>query len=87
MHLAILALVSRKPVIAVAYEFKTVELFRSLGLQDFVIRLEDADAEWMRGAVRRLLDEPERAMVSEAKLSELRRSAATPARYLFENPR
>jgi colanic acid/amylovoran biosynthesis protein len=83
MHLAIMALLSRVPVIAVAYEFKTVELFSSLGLADFVVSIEDADVAWMRAKVQQGWHGRD-AVLGEDALSELRARAERPAAVLRE---
>ena len=44
MHMGILALAAGVPVLPIAYEFKTIELFARLGLGDFVLDVEDLDA-------------------------------------------
>ncbi|ROZ49699.1 polysaccharide pyruvyl transferase family protein [Rhodococcus sp. WS3] len=72
MHLAILALIARVPVIAIAYEFKTVELFARLGLDDYVCRIEDVSSEWVTGRVTELMTNPETMMLSPETVSELR---------------
>jgi colanic acid/amylovoran biosynthesis protein len=41
MHMAILALCAGVPVLPIAYEFKTEELFRRLGRGDWVVPIED----------------------------------------------
>ncbi|GAA1666397.1 hypothetical protein GCM10009807_08120 [Microbacterium lacus] len=46
MHLAILSLISQTPVIAIAYEPKSLELFRSLGRGDAVIEIEKTSENW-----------------------------------------
>lgn len=79
MHLAILSLISRKPVIAIAYEFKTIELFNSLGLSDFVVRIEDASPEWLAARIRRIQDEPSVAVLPAETLAALREAALSPA--------
>lgn len=79
MHLAILALISRVPVIAVAYEFKTLELFNALGLGKFVLRIEDMSSESMGAVVSELLSRPDDAVLSEAMLQKLRHDARLPA--------
>ncbi|TCL84418.1 MULTISPECIES: polysaccharide pyruvyl transferase family protein [unclassified Rathayibacter] len=79
MHLAILALISRRPVIAIAYEFKTIELFESLGLGHLVIRIEDADPEWLRRTIQTVVADPTSAMLNEDQLQDLRASAQKPA--------
>ncbi|GAB3266080.1 polysaccharide pyruvyl transferase family protein [Nocardioides dilutus] len=83
MHLAIMALLARVPVIAVAYEFKTIELFSSLGLADFVISIEDSDVAWMRAKVQQCWHGRD-AIVSEDTLQELRARAQRPAAVLRE---
>src|SRR5690606_19650232 len=40
MHVAILAMCVGTPVLPIAYEFKTTELFAQLGLRDHVCRME-----------------------------------------------
>jgi colanic acid/amylovoran biosynthesis protein len=45
MHLAILALLARTPVLAVAYEFKTTELFTRLNMGAWVREIEAVDGE------------------------------------------
>lgn len=55
MHLAILALITRTPVYAIAYEFKTTELFNDLGLAGDTIPIEAADAGTIRQQLRVLL--------------------------------
>ena len=57
MHVAILSLCTARPVLAVAYEFKTTELFRSLGLDWLAVPIEAAESERLIALVSRLLDE------------------------------
>jgi colanic acid/amylovoran biosynthesis protein len=40
MHMAILSLAAGTPVLPIAYEFKTRELFRGLGFEDWVVDIE-----------------------------------------------
>ncbi|PPF82222.1 hypothetical protein C5B96_09720 [Subtercola sp. Z020] len=79
MHLAILALLAKRPVIAIAYEFKTLELFRSIGLGDFVVKIEDASPEWLESRIEMLAADPSLAVLPDDALLELRRSASVPA--------
>jgi colanic acid/amylovoran biosynthesis protein len=44
MHMAILALCAGTPVLPIAYEFKTTELFCSLGLREWVSDIEASEA-------------------------------------------
>ncbi|WP_083879512.1 polysaccharide pyruvyl transferase family protein [Geminocystis herdmanii] len=44
MHMCILSLVARTPVIPIAYEFKTKELFIRLGMEDWITDIETIDA-------------------------------------------
>lgn len=43
MHAAILALTAGTPVVAIAYEFKTHELFDRLGVSNYVLDIKDLD--------------------------------------------
>lgn len=45
LHFAILALVLGKPVLPIAYEYKTVEVFKSLGLGEYVLDIESISFE------------------------------------------
>lgn len=84
MHLGILALISRVPVIAIAYEFKTVELFESLGLSDFVVKIEDVNPAWIESRIQMLQDSPDLARLAPEKLEELRSKADSPAAAVRE---
>jgi colanic acid/amylovoran biosynthesis protein len=57
MHMAILALQAGVPVLAIAYEFKTRELFAELGLGEWVQDIEEVDADVLPRAVDALLRE------------------------------
>lgn len=57
MHAAILALVAGTPVFPIAYEFKTHELFRRLGQEEWVQDLEDLTAASLTDGVERFLSE------------------------------
>ncbi|MGW6132160.1 polysaccharide pyruvyl transferase family protein [Cellulomonas sp. NPDC055163] len=82
MHLAILALIERRPVIAIAYEFKTLELFHGLGLGEWVVPMSDVSAEWLVDRATRLEQDPGAAVLSETVLADLRRRAMSPAHDL-----
>ncbi len=56
MHAAILALNAGTPVVAVAYEFKTTELFANLGLPELAHDIEDVTGEGLIGSLRQALD-------------------------------
>lgn len=79
MHLAILGIISRVPVIAIAYEFKTVELFNSLGLGEWAVRIEEVTPDWIAERVQALASNPAQAILSEGQLSQLRDAARRPA--------
>jgi colanic acid/amylovoran biosynthesis protein len=55
LHVAILSLISGVPVLPVAYEFKTVELFRQLGLVDWVTEMESIQADALVAMVERFV--------------------------------
>ncbi len=55
MHAGILALISGTPVLPVAYEFKTRELFEALGMGDAVLSIDDMTGDSTVEAWRRFL--------------------------------
>lgn len=59
MHAAILALCAGVPVVPIAYEFKTVELFRRLGLADYVQTIENVSGESLSAVIDRVIAEQE----------------------------
>lgn len=82
MHFAILSLLSKTPVVAIAYEFKTLELFRSLGLEDFVLPIEHSSPEWLIERLELLENDPSSAVLSDSALGELKEAARWPATQL-----
>lgn len=79
MHLAILALVAGVPVIAVAYEFKTLELFRSLGLDELASNIETVTEDWIASKLAEVSQDRKKWIISEDQLARLRASAMSPA--------
>jgi len=57
MHVAILALCKGVPVLPIAYEFKTTELFESLGLGELLSQIESVDTPGLIAKMRLALDE------------------------------
>jgi colanic acid/amylovoran biosynthesis protein len=55
-HMAILALVAGVPTVGIAYEFKTLELYRTLGFSDWVIDLEHVNGADLCSIVDRCLN-------------------------------
>jgi colanic acid/amylovoran biosynthesis protein len=55
MHMAILALCAGVPVVPIAYEFKTSELFRALGLDQWVHDIETVRGEALIRSVDTLI--------------------------------
>ena len=79
MHMAILALTVRTPVLAIAYEFKTTELFRRLGRAEDALDIDVIEgAEVVRGIERVLargpVDIAERAESANSSYRLLRRA-------------
>lgn len=72
MHLAILAVICRVPVIAVAYEFKTLELFARLQMAENVCAIEDLTEDWLVGRLREARAKPESFVVDRCVLEALR---------------
>jgi colanic acid/amylovoran biosynthesis protein len=59
MHMAILALCAGRPVVPIAYEFKTEELFRALGYGHLIHDIETVRADALLASVDRVLDDAE----------------------------
>ncbi len=57
MHMAILGLCAGTPVVPIAYEFKTQELFKNLGFAGWVESIDLVTAERLRAKVERVLAE------------------------------
>jgi colanic acid/amylovoran biosynthesis protein len=55
MHMAILALCAGVPVLPIAYEFKTQELFQRLGMTEWVTTIENVQAETFPAHLERFL--------------------------------
>jgi len=76
MHAAILALSSGTPVLPIAYEFKTRELFEGMGFGDWVQDIAELTPAALADLVSRCLAEiPERRGALIAAVDEQRRSA------------
>jgi colanic acid/amylovoran biosynthesis protein len=82
MHLAILSLISRTPVIAIAYEPKSLELFRSLGHGSSVIEIERTSVAWADQLFEGSDVRDQAALLSPSELENLRERATEPARIV-----
>ena len=58
MHGAILGLVSGVPVLPIAYEFKTEEVYAQMGLAEWVERVDDVSPESLEAQVHRFMADP-----------------------------
>jgi colanic acid/amylovoran biosynthesis protein len=76
MHAAILALCAGRPVLAIAYEFKSRELFRRLGLGELVVDIEEATTERLLAIVDYLLGAHAALVENIAKRVAAERQAA-----------
>ena len=56
MHACILALLSGRPTINIAYEFKSQELFSEFGLKDYVIPIDEVEPELLCAKFAALCD-------------------------------
>ncbi len=80
MHAAILALCGGTPVVPIAYEFKTRELFESLGMPELVDDIDSISAESLTERVTDALDSAGRLRSHiREQLPGLRQQAAEPA--------
>lgn len=73
MHMAILALINKTPVAAIAYEFKTIELFESLGMPHAVVPIEECTPARMSDLVSDLISSPSRYTLDDQSLLNLQR--------------
>lgn len=90
MHSNILAMLSRTPVVAIQYEFKTSGLMEFFGLNDFVLDVNQINSESLIYLVEKAISEKD--WIGQQifrKLPELRRQADNNARLTHEllNPR
>ncbi|MGK7221904.1 polysaccharide pyruvyl transferase family protein [Kocuria flava] len=81
MHMAILALSLGKPVIAIAYEFKTLELFKNLGLNHCVCAIEDVTSTWLDEQTTNALIHPQKYALTITQRRELAEAAMMPGTY------
>ncbi|MCC4908094.1 polysaccharide pyruvyl transferase family protein [Microbacterium sp. cx-59] len=79
MHMAIMSLITETPVIAIAYETKSTELFHSIGAPASVTAIEAVDDAW--AAMVTGSDDPTAtaARLDEKQLNALRANASKPA--------
>jgi colanic acid/amylovoran biosynthesis protein len=83
MHMGILALAAGTPVFPIAYEFKTAELFRNLGLPQWVEDIETLEAAALPSKVERFIQElPGIAPMLVERVLEQRSSALASAAIL-----
>jgi len=83
MHAAILSLCAGVPVMPVAYEFKTTELFSSLGLGEFVQQIDTITGERLcRSFDRFVTERPAIQTTLAERIAEARRSALSAGRYV-----
>src|SRR5690606_16285936 len=80
MHAAILSLCAGTPVVPVAYEFKTRELFDGLGMGELVDDIDALSAESLTARVNTALDEADTLRGDMSRLPPgLRQRAAEPS--------
>lgn len=80
MHFSILAMLAGAPVAAIAYEYKSVDLFTAIGASDRCVAIDQVSGPWLVDRVGAALTDPQSSTVPPETLEELRRSAALPAR-------
>ncbi|MEM9881541.1 MAG: polysaccharide pyruvyl transferase family protein [Planctomycetota bacterium] len=85
MHMAIMSMVAGTPVHAIAYEFKTVELFDNLGLGEATTPINEADAQVLMNRVRDTLDKRDHIRdIITKQMPDLRTSARMPLEIFRE---
>lgn len=85
MHMAILSIISKIPVFAIAYEFKTEELFKNLEIGDLQVSIGEIESQSFSSDLLQAFDNRGkiRATLKRA-LPAAQESAATPLKYLRE---
>jgi colanic acid/amylovoran biosynthesis protein len=83
MHAAILGLCAGRPVVAIAYEFKSRELFQRLGLGELVVDMNRANADDLIAAMDKILANKEMVTNIIAKRVGVERRAALDAANLI----
>ncbi|MDD3818299.1 MAG: polysaccharide pyruvyl transferase family protein [Actinomycetota bacterium] len=79
MHAAILSMCAGTPAFPIAYEFKTIELFKQFGLKKWVHDIEKLDAESMIHSLDSFIEElPHIKQIIYNKVDEARKSAFEP---------
>jgi colanic acid/amylovoran biosynthesis protein len=76
MHMAILSLNVGTPVVAVAYEFKSRELFEALDMRDRVIDFDTLDGDTLIAALAAVIEDPVLPPAVAAMRAEARRTTA-----------
>jgi colanic acid/amylovoran biosynthesis protein len=74
MHMAILSLNVGTPVVAVAYEFKSRELFEALGMPERVVDFDTIDGEALASAIAKTIENPVLPPAVAAMREEARRT-------------
>ncbi len=82
-HMAILAMLAGTPALAVSYEFKTQELYRGVGLDDWVDLIEPLPAEAFAGRVERCFRNREAAGPAFVRAVQQEAARALPAGELM----
>jgi colanic acid/amylovoran biosynthesis protein len=72
-HMAILSMVAGAPTIAISYEFKTDELYRGLGIADWMMDMESIDAERLNRIIDHCLSADRSRLLSLAEMLERER--------------
>jgi len=85
MHPTILASAMRVPVIALAYEYKGLEVLKLLGLERYGVGLKEATADEVIVLARQALAEKEAISAHlEGRIGEIQREALGAARFVKE---
>ena len=82
MHMGIIGLLAGTPTVAIAYETKSLELFKSLGFPDAVTAIEKTDRRWAEDQLSPTAAAARAVVLSAAQRAELREAAAAPAAKL-----
>jgi len=85
MHSIIFAMLAKTPVLAIQYEFKTAELMKIFGLEDYLVNINNIKFEELKGKVEKALRNREQLKRQiSSKLPEIRMKSEQSAKLIFE---
>jgi colanic acid/amylovoran biosynthesis protein len=85
MHSNILAMLAGTPIVAIQYEFKTFDLIKDFGLEDYLVDIEDIQVDDIKRKVEDALDARGRLKEQiSARLPQMEKRSDSSAKLVFE---